>query len=283
MSTRCITPFYKKEPIRGQYMPLPCGKCPPCKKRRTSGWSFRLVKEGERSNSALFITLTYDTEYVPITKNGFMNLDLQDLQKFFKRLRKRTHEKIKYYAVGEYGSQKKRPHYHIILFNANKEHIIDSWTINNRPIGSCHIGDVSVASIGYTLKYMCKESKIPLHQNDDRKKEFAVMSKGLGKNYLSKQMIKWHKNDMLNRMYVPILDGKKIAMPRYYKDKIYTEQEKDKINEHMVKIGEEEDLKLLQFYGSEYEKDRIQMEQALRAFKKMYKDSEKERKQNYEN
>jgi len=261
-------------------MPLPCGKCPPCKKRRTSGWSFRLTKEGERSNSALFITLTYDTEYVPITKNGFMNLDLTDIQKFFKRLRKRTNEKIKYYAVGEYGSSKKRPHYHIILFNANKEHIIDSWTIDNKPIGSVHIGDVSSASIGYTLKYMCKESKIPMHQNDDRKKEFSVMSKGLGQNYLTKQMIKWHKSDLENRMYVPIEDGKKIAMPRYYKDKMYTEQEKDKINKHMGNLDELNYKKLIQLHGSEYEIDRIQMEQGLFQFKKMYKNSEKERKTN---
>lgn len=280
MSSRCITPFYKKEPIRGSYMPLPCGKCPPCKKRRTSGWSFRLIKEGERSNSALFLTLTYDTEYVPITKKGYMTLDLKDLQKFFKRLRKLSNEKIKYYAVGEYGSTKARPHYHVIIFNANKEHIELAWALDNRPIGSYHIGDVSSASIGYTLKYMCKQSKIPLHQNDDRKKEFAVMSKGLGKNYMTKQMINWHKNDLLNRMYVPIEDGKKIAMPRYFKDKIYTEIEKDKINEHMVKIGELEDEKLLQLYGSEYEKDRMQMEQGIKAFKKMYKESEKERKTN---
>jgi hypothetical protein len=51
----------------------------------------------------------------------------------------------------------------------------------------------------------------------------------------------------------------------------------------MVKIGEIEVEKLLQLYGSEYEMDRMKMEQGLRAFKKMYKDSEKERKQNYEN
>jgi len=120
MSSRCITPFYKKEQTRGEHIPFPCGKCPPCKKRRTSGWSFRLVKEGERSLSALFITLTYDTEYVPITSNGYMSLDIKDLQKFFKRLRKLTNEKLKYYAVGEYGSTKMRPHYHIILYNANK-------------------------------------------------------------------------------------------------------------------------------------------------------------------
>jgi hypothetical protein len=278
MSSRCITPFYKKEPIRGEYMPLPCGKCPPCKKRRTSGWSFRLIKEGERSNSALFITLTYDTEFVPITSNGFMTLNLLDLQKFFKRLRKRTNEKIKYYAVGEYGSQKARPHYHIILFNCNKEHIIDSWVINYKSIGSVHIGNVSSASIGYTLKYMCKESKIPLHQNDDRKKEFSVMSKGLGSNYLTENMIKWHKNDLLNRMYVPIEDGKKIAMPRYFKDKMYSDDEKDKINEHMGNLDELNEHKLIQFYGSEYEKERIHVEQTLKQFKKMYKEAEKERK-----
>jgi hypothetical protein len=236
------------------------------------------MKEGERSNSALFITLTYDTKYVPITKNGYMNLNLLDLQKFFKRLRKLQHEKIKYYAVGEYGSKKARPHYHIILFNSNKKHIESAWTLNNNPIGTLYIGDVSAASIGYTLKYMCKESKIPMHQNDDRKKEFSVMSKGLGQNYLTEQMINWHKKDLLNRMYVPIEDGKKIAMPRYYKDKMYSEEEKDKINEHMVKIGEEEDVKLLHLYGSEYEKERMHVEQTIKSFKKMYKDSEKERK-----
>ena len=211
MSSRCITPFYKKEQTRGEHIPFPCGKCPPCKKRRTSGWSFRLVKEGERSKSALFITLTYDTEFVPITTNGYMTLELKDLQKFFKRLRKLTNEKLKYYAVGEYGSTKKRPHYHIILFNANTEHIKRAWALNNKHIGTYHIGNVSHASIGYTLKYMSKKSSIPIHKNDDRKKEFSVMSKGLGSNYLTQLMINWHKNNLEERMYVPIEDGKKIA------------------------------------------------------------------------
>lgn len=230
MSSRCITPFYKKEQIKGEHIPFPCGKCPPCRKRRTSGWSFRLVKEGERSKSALFITLTYDTQYVPITKNGYMSLDLKDLQKFFKRLRKLSNEKLKYYAVGEYGSTKNRPHYHIILFNANQEHVKRAWALNNHTIGNYHIGNVSHASIGYTLKYMSKKQQIPQHQNDDRKKEFSVMSKGLGSNYLTEAMIKWHKNLLQERMYIPIEDGKKIAMPRYYKDKMYNEEEKGKIS-----------------------------------------------------
>ena len=262
-------------------MPFPCGKCPPCKKRRTSGWSFRLVKEGERSKSALFVTLTYDTEYVPITTNGYMTLDLKDLQKFFKRLRKLSNEKLKYYAVGEYGSTKKRPHYHIILYNANPEHINRAWALNNKSIGTYHIGNVSAASIGYTLKYMSKKSQIPIHTNDDRIKEFSVMSKGLGSNYLTDNMINWHKNNLEQRMYVPIEDGKKIAMPRYYKDKMYNEQEKDKISKYMVKISEEIDLQISKEFSNFTEQERVMSERHIFAFKKMQKAAELERKNNY--
>jgi hypothetical protein len=280
MSSRCITPFYKKEKTKGENIPFPCGKCPPCKKRRTSGWSFRLVKEGERSKSALFITLTYDTQYVPITPHGYMTLELKDLQKFFKRLRKLSNEKLKYYAVGEYGSTKKRPHYHVILFNANKEHIKRAWALNNKLIGTYHIGNVSNASIGYTLKYMSKSSKIPLHQNDDRKKEFSVMSKGLGSNYLTKSMINWHKNSLEQRMYIAIEDGKKIAMPRYYKDKMYNEDEKDKINEYMAKISEELDIQISKEFSSFTEQEKVISERHIFAFKKMHKIAEIERKNN---
>ena len=261
-------------------MPFPCGKCPPCKKRRTSGWSFRLTKEGERSNSALFITLTYDTQFVPITKNGYMTLDLKDLQKFFKRLRKLSQNKLKYYAVGEYGSTKKRPHYHIILYNANPDHIKRAWALNNINIGTYHIGNVSSASIGYTLKYMSKNTQIPMHQNDDRKKEFSVMSKGLGSNYITESMIKWHKNNLEQRMYVPIEDGKKIAMPRYYKDKMYNEEEKDKISLYMVKIAEELDLEMSKQFISFTEQEKTMSERHIFAFKKMHKAAELERKNN---
>ena len=58
------------------------------------------MKEGERSNSALFITLTYDTQFVPITENGYMTLKKSDLQKFFKRLRKLSNERLKYNSIG---------------------------------------------------------------------------------------------------------------------------------------------------------------------------------------
>jgi hypothetical protein len=204
------------------YMPFPCGKCPACIRRRVSGWAFRLNKQSEQRNSAHFVTLTYNDEHIKKTKNGFETLVKKDVQDFFKRLRKLTKQKISYYAVGEYGDTGERPHYHIILFNANPKIVENAWKLNDTSLGNVHFGDVGDASVGYTLKYISKDKKIPQFNGDDRQKEFALMSKGLGAGYLTENMVKWHtKGNIENKVYLPLKDGKKAAMPRYYKDKIY--------------------------------------------------------------
>ena len=275
MSTKCITPFYVKDKHTGENIPVPCSKCPPCKKRRTSGWSFRLVKEGERSKTALFVTLTYNTNHIPITKNGFMNLHKPDVQKFMKRLRKLSNEKLKYYVCGEYGTLRMRPHYHLIIFNADQEKVERAWALNNKKIGDIYIGEVNEASIGYTLKYMCKKGKIPMHYNDDRQKEFSLMSKGLGANYLTPQMIKWHKKDLEKRMYCNISDNKKIAMPRYYKDKIYNQFDKFHVSNYVKLLAEQEENKLHEELGDQYET--VMVERHINQFRKMHKNAEKNR------
>lgn len=277
MSTKCITPFHVRKGLTtNEKIPVPCGKCPPCLKRRTSGWSFRLMREGDVSDTALFVTLTYDTEFVPITQNGYKNLSKHDVQKFFKRLRKIEQKKIKYFAVGEYGSKRMRPHYHIILYNANANNVHRAWALDGKMLGQIYIGNVSGASIGYTLKYMQKESKVPIHKNDDRQKEFQLMSKGLGKSYLTDRMIKWHKSDLEKRMYVPIIDGRKIPMPRYYKDKIYKESEKNRIARYIAKISDDQLEEKMNEYGIEYHYEMSQKH--INAFRKMYKNSKQNEK-----
>lgn len=251
---KCITPFYKRQDDK--YTPLPCGKCPECLSRRTSGWSFRLMQEDKISYNAYFITLTYDAKHVPISPNGFLQLQKRDLQLFFKRLRKShsslykklklsdsSQRRLKYYAVGEYGTHRKRPHYHIILFNCFAELIHEAWKLpeTKQPIGEIYYGTVTEASVGYTLKYMCKPPSIKKHSRDDRQREFSLMSKKLGVSYLTENMIRWHKRDLENRMYCNLTDGKKIAMPRYYKDKIYnTQEEKWRIKAHFSALSNEE-------------------------------------------
>lgn len=239
----CQSPFKKKD---ADYS-FPCGKCYDCKQRRISGWSFRLTKEAERSTSAFFITLTYDFYHVPITQNKFMSLDKKHPQLWFKKLRKINSEQLKYYLCGEYGENYQRPHYHVILLNGTLASLIgekyakqyyrqqikldgkQSFLCGTWEHGHITVGQVNEASIGYTLMYITKPSIIPMHRRDDRQKEFSLMSKGIGSNYLTPQMQDWHKNDLYKRMYVPLEDGKKIAMPRYYKQKIYTDAERQRI------------------------------------------------------
>jgi len=239
------------------------------------------MKEGERSETALFVTLTYDTKYVPLTKNGLMSLNKRHIQTYMKRLRKLSDKKLKYYVCGEYGSKRDRPHYHMIIFNADAEKVERAWSEYKAgcgyvPFGTIYIGGVNEASIGYTLKYMQKPGKIPKHRNDDRLKEFSLMSKGLGANYLTDNINKWHKNDLLNRMYVPMVDGKKIAMPRYYKDKLYSETQKLLINNHLKVIMSDEaikaELELVQEFGEYAEK--VLVERHANSFEKMYKNTQ---------
>lgn len=223
-----------------EIMAFPCGKCPECLQRRASGWSFRLMQEERVSTSAFFITLTYAPEHLPISRAGFKTLNKTDVQKFVKRLRK-AHEKetgqlpIKYYVCGEYGGQTARPHYHMILFNAVLSKIDPAWNL-----GKIYYGFVAEASVGYTLKYMSKPPRIPMHRNDDRLREFSLMSKGLGKSYMSEAVCKWHHEDLENRYYLPLMDGKKIAMPRYYKLKMYDELERNIIGHHLRVRNKEE-------------------------------------------
>jgi hypothetical protein len=70
------------------------------------------------------------------------------------------------------------------------------------------------------------------------------MSKKMGANYLTPQMLRWHKeeNEVINRSYCNLKDGKKIAMPRYYRDKIYDELEKFRIQKHMERLESGKDV-----------------------------------------
>lgn len=218
---RCDTPFMKRVDGRLKVLELPCGKCPPCKKRRVNDWTFRLMQEDKRSTSSYFVTLTYDNDSIPRTPNGFLTLKKDDVQKWLKRLRKVNKSKIRYYCVGEYGGQRMRPHYHLIMFNVDDiENIASCW---NK--GLVHIGQVTTDSVGYTCKYIDKAQQIPKHPNDDRLREYSTMSNNLGDNYLTPEVVKWHRQD-LSRTYVVTEGGYKYAMPRYYKERIYTKDER---------------------------------------------------------
>lgn len=195
---------------------------------------------------ASFVTLTYGTEHVPITEKRRMSLDFKHVTLFLKRLRikqERKHnalfsrgvvtkyfgKKISYYIAGEYGTKYSRPHYHAIFFNADPDCVIKAWEY-----GTLYFGTVTRASVGYTLKYISKDAKIPQYKGDDRVPESQRMSKGIGLDYISGNSLHYHLSDLFGRCYMHVPKTEiKVAMPRYYKERIYTSLERQKIGEAM--------------------------------------------------
>lgn len=228
---------------------VPCGKCIACRRRRSSAWAFRLEQEQKVSETALFITLTYaDT---PRSFNGNMTLDKRDFQLFMKRLRKQNQKKLKYYACGEYGSKFKRPHYHMILFNLTgkiEKKLTKAWTNGFVDIGNCE-----PASIRYTTNYITKSIWEPENELDDREKEFSLMSKKLGLSYLTPAMVQHHTSKLIG--CVTRSGGQLQGLPRYFKNKIFSSEERKKIAQEMRELTE---LNVEKHFGLEGNNTHIQ-------------------------
>lgn len=264
----CITPYTVRNPATGESFPGDCGQCPNCVNKFASQWAFRLRKEAEASSSALWLGLTYDTEHVPITPNGFMSLSEKDITLWLKRLRKAHWQQyvakcgfakennieppifrsIKYLYVGEYGGKYGRPHYHMFLFNCTPELVEQTYDL-----GSVHYDlEITGAQVGYSFKYMIKEQNAQKkHSRDDRVLPFRRQSKGIGFSYLTPKVRKYHTENrtLLERCNL-MMDGIRIAMPRYYKDRIYNDWQKD-ILRHQATLTLDEKYKLEQQFNPE--------------------------------
>ena len=215
---------------------VPCGRCGACRQARRYQWAFRLKEELKDSKNAYFITLTYNDENLPEYidyDSGEIksNLCKKDLQDFIKRLREKQYRKtrqrtFRYYAVGEYGTKTDRAHYHLIGFNIDRDTCYQIPGIWGK--GNCHIGQVNDASILYVAKYHVNRN---MESESERTKEFATMSKrpAIGHGYL-KRNTTWHQENMNTYVYQ---NGFKKAMPRYYKEKIFDDLNKEQLKNEM--------------------------------------------------
>ena len=216
---------------------VPCGKCLPCQKKRRSEWSLRLEHEYLFSESALFITLTYSDLNLPRTKEGYPTLYKKHLQDYIKRLRnenvkyvtktlgcskkevKLRSRPLRYYAVGEYGTKTRRPHYHLILFNMDVENIAP--VKNQWKFGMSDVGTVTSASINYVTKYMFKQFN---RKTDKRTPPFSLMSKKpiIGHDYIQNYGVHHIESESLE---VRDQNGHVRRLPKAYLRRLFTNKE----------------------------------------------------------
>lgn len=193
---------------------VPCGKCAFCLTNRRSSWMFRIHHEMRTQEyKGHFLTLTYDEKHVKRVGKR-LSLRFRDVQLFLKKVRKSGYY-AKYVCVGEYGPQTKRPHYHMLLWTDCSTVDLDKlWQY-----GSIHFGRLSMASAMYTLKYIIQPKQ---KEEDGIEKTRAQFSKGLGLGYLTKEMYDHLTWDFDEPQLFDVIDGRKVALPRYYRTKIFT-------------------------------------------------------------
>lgn len=209
---------------------MPCGRCPSCLRNRQNEWVFRLNEELRISPYSYFITLTYRDEDLPYflcnleLHSEIPTLSKRDVQLFLKRLRKNLKTTIKYHIVGEYGPETLRPHYHGLIFSQSEisqNDLLNAWQhqdLQYKVFEPCY----GRSAAGYVTKYICQVPFLPDHLKllPRLYKPFSISSHGLGLTYLEcNKSIVDKKLSQLEDFVV--LDGKKLPMPRYYRNKLF--------------------------------------------------------------
>lgn len=232
-----------------KYVEIPCGQCIGCRLTYSREWATRCTLEAEEHKNNYFLTLTYSPENLPtrlgsttdgeITQVG--TLEPKHLQDFLKRLRiyyKRHFgiENIRFFACGEYGEEKHRPHYHVIIFglpipdlvyfNTNRKSkeicyrsplLEKLWTF-----GIVGVGEVTWESCAYVARYVVKKQKGPNSKDYyamlNIEPEFVRMSRrpGIALNYYLKNRDKIYETD---EIFVARKNGVEKAKPSRYYDK----------------------------------------------------------------
>lgn len=199
-----------------EFMLVPCGKCEICIAKQAREWAHRIQLEMEfygGIGNCAFITLTYNDSHMPID----YSVHQSEIQKYIKRVRKRLKREIKYYAVGEYGTQGTlRPHYHLIIMNVDGKdyhgqltrlknkldllptkddwyHLHKAWqdkgfTDIQRPLATGSAG-------GYVANYINKMEKgKEIAEKNNFAPPFRLMSKKLGVRRIEQIAKRYKKN-----------------------------------------------------------------------------------------
>lgn len=224
----CLYPMRVTVHSNGDYpkrVTVPCGNCVECWAHYSKEWSLRIMHEASQYENNCFVTLTYNDLNLP-ADGGLVKKHLQD---FIKRLRDRVKPlRVRYYACGEYGEKRSRPHYHIILFNfkpsdmmflkktkREEDIYISPLIMSLWKFGFSSVGELTSDSAKYCTKYMQKaftgvyRLTSPLNPFDKLQKPFSICSThpGIGYNFVYRSNL---------RFGVFYDKGKPYNIPRYY-------------------------------------------------------------------
>lgn len=300
-----------KKPFMNGNKPCPCGQCTNCRINRQRTWTHRMMLESLCHADNAFITLTYDPEHVP--SDGSLVPD--DVSSWIKRLRDAWYRRcislgvewhpLRFYAVGEYGDQTLRPHYHVALFgyptcihNRSRytktrttccphcDLVRDTWKK-----GHVDLGSLTLASAQYVCQYVTKKMT---HKDDPRLNgkapEFARMSRrpGIGAPAMfdvATALFSEHGvTHFLETGDVPSAlqhGGRKLPLGRYLKEKLRDEVGMDQTTRQ--KIAEAYDAQMFNvLLDAAYDAKTGQRDKEFLTFQKFLVEENIQKRRNHE-
>lgn len=242
-------------------MLIPCGQCIGCRLDYSRQWANRIMLEAKQWPDNWFVTLTYDPEHLPthvklepytgeLLEVG--TLVPKDLQDFLKRLRRYyeyhyDHKPIRFFACGEYGDDRGRPHYHPIIFNLPLYDLVQVDVTDNGDVlyesaaltnlwgkGLVRIGAVTWQSAAYVARYVTKKIKgkqaAEYYDANGIVPEFVRMSTrpGIGKAYFDANSERIYAND---EIILPTSKGAQAVKPPTYYDRLLHRIDPDKLEQ----------------------------------------------------
>lgn len=257
-----------REDKRVLLVPVGCGRCMECRKRKGREWNVRLHEELRTKEKVIFITLTFSNESIYNITNGLnnkgeripkrrkrvngklqpreyekpINLEGYELdneiatiaiRRFLERWRKKFGKSVKHWFITELGHKgTENIHMHGLIWTEEKEQTIkDIWDY-----GFIWMGDekkkgyVNERTINYITKYV--------HKTDLKHREYKskiLCSQGIGSGYLQRlESLRNKYNDIDTIEYYTTRRGIKLALPIYYRNKIYSDQEREKLWTNML-------------------------------------------------
>lgn len=224
-----IPPILKDD--RVALVPVGCGFCIECRKQKARDWKVRLIEESKSAPYQYFVTLTYSNEsLVELSKKCESNdvniIATESMRLFLERWRKKYKRSMRHWFVTELGDDNtERLHMHGIIYAEKPidvEDVKEIWKY-----GHVYIGDYcTLKTINYIVKYITK-----IDQSHPDYVPKVLCSAGIGRNYI-KRVEPFNLHDFRGEKtqdFYRLPNGTKIALPIYYRNKCFTDEEREKL------------------------------------------------------
>ena len=229
---------------RTLYVPIGCQNCIECRKQKSRAWQVRLQEDIKEHRNGKFITLTFSDEAFARYAKEFdiegYELDnevaTRAVRLFLERWRRRFKKSLRHWFVTELGHKgTENIHLHGIVWTDESlltvEEIWNSGEIKNGYVwkGAYDKGQlinyVSEKTVNYIIKYV---TKVDLEHLGFKSR--ILTSAGIGKRYTERGDFKNNKfRDKRTDEAYRTRSGHKVGLPIYWRNKIYSDSEREKL------------------------------------------------------